>query len=137
MILSYVHKTTKIYRIWDFNGQGRAIESSNVYCIESQNAWTHSSDDSEALDTLFPHQEESDETDEEVDARAARFTSPSEHSDGVHPGQDPLLFSRDSHVIPLEEENQPADKNANMRLRDIAMLPNDSKSKPQNPEAHQ
>ena len=137
MMLGYVHKTTKIYRIWDFNGRGRAIESSNVYFIESQNAWTNRSDDSEALDTLFPNEEGADQTDEEVDTRAASFTSPSEHSDGVHPGQDPLLLSRDSHVIPLEEENQPADNNTNMRLRDIEMLPNDSKSKPQNPEAHQ
>ena len=80
------------------------------------------------MDTPFPNQEGADQTEEEVDTGAARFTSPSEHSDGVHPGQDPLLLSRDSHVIPLEEEKQPADKNANMRLRDIEMLPNDSKN---------
>ena len=105
MMLGYVHKTTKIYRIWDFNGRGRAIESSNVYFIESQNAWMNRSDDSEALDTLFPNDDESDQTAEEVDPGAAEFPFPSGHVDKPNPGQNPLLPSRDSHVIPLNECN--------------------------------
>ena len=137
MMLGYVHKTTKIYRIWDFNGRGRAIESSNVYFIESQNAWTNRSVDSEALDTLFPNDDESDQTTQEVDHGTAKFPGPSGQDNGANPGQDPLLLSRDSHVIPPSGENQPADRNANIRLRDTEMSPNNSKSKPQNPEARQ
>lgn len=39
MFLGYVHKTTKIYRIWDFAGRGRALESSNIRFVEDENAW--------------------------------------------------------------------------------------------------
>ena len=39
MFLGYVHKTTKIYRIWDFAGRGRALESSNIRFVENENAW--------------------------------------------------------------------------------------------------
>ena len=40
MFLGYVHKTTNIYRIWDFTSRGRALESSNVRFWEHKNAWT-------------------------------------------------------------------------------------------------
>ena len=38
MMLGYVHQTTKIWRIWDFSGKGRAVESSNVVFVEHENA---------------------------------------------------------------------------------------------------
>ena len=42
MMLGYVHKTTKIWRIWDFeggtNGLGRAVECSNIVFKEDENA---------------------------------------------------------------------------------------------------
>ena len=47
MLLGYVHKTTKIYRIWDFTGRGRALESSNIKFIEERNAWNATERDQE------------------------------------------------------------------------------------------
>ena len=40
MILGYVHNTTKIWRIWDFNSgrNGRAVECSSVVFQEQENA---------------------------------------------------------------------------------------------------
>ena len=42
MMLGYVHNTTKIWRIWDFNSgrTGRAVECSNVVFDEEENAHT-------------------------------------------------------------------------------------------------
>ena len=44
MFLGYVHKTTKIWRIWDFKGgprgQGAAVECSSVVFKENENAYT-------------------------------------------------------------------------------------------------
>jgi hypothetical protein len=42
MMLGYVHNTTKIWRIWDFNSgrTGRAIECSSVVFQEEENAYT-------------------------------------------------------------------------------------------------
>lgn len=56
MFLGYVHKTTKIYRIWDFTGRGRALESSNVRFLEHKNAWTSRAE----------HEQESRDQDEDV-----------------------------------------------------------------------
>jgi hypothetical protein len=43
MMLGYVHKTTKIWRIWDFDGgshgQGRAMECPNTIFEEEINAY--------------------------------------------------------------------------------------------------
>jgi len=42
MMLGYVHNTTKIWRIWDFNSgrTGRAVECSSVVFQEEENAHT-------------------------------------------------------------------------------------------------
>ena len=99
MMLGYVHKTTKIYRIWYFSGQGRAIESSNVSFIENQNAWTNRSDDPQKGDSPFPADDTSD------------LIYNQEHdNDMTHKGQDPLPLSRDSYVTPMNGECQPLGK---------------------------
>ena len=38
MMLGYVNHTTKIWRVWDFTGRGRAVETSNVVFVENENA---------------------------------------------------------------------------------------------------
>jgi hypothetical protein len=42
MMLGYVHNTTKIWRIWDFNSgkTGRAVECSSVVFDEKEDAFT-------------------------------------------------------------------------------------------------
>lgn len=44
MMLGYVHRTTKIWRLWDFSGRGRAIESSNAIFKEEENAYDKAND---------------------------------------------------------------------------------------------
>jgi len=41
MMLGYVHNTTKIWRIWDFNSgkAGRAVECSSVVFDENEDAF--------------------------------------------------------------------------------------------------
>ena len=126
MMLGYVHKTTKIYRIWDFSGRGRAFESSNVNFIENQNAWTIRSNDPQMGDSPFPEDDISDLIDDE------------EHDNVMaHKGQDPLPPSRDSHVTPTNGECQPLGESITTRQRNAETLPDESQGKPQNPEAHQ
>ena len=56
MMLGYVHNTTKIWRVWDFSGRGRAVESSNVVFVECENAVTHRTTGglSDAAGLVFP-----------------------------------------------------------------------------------
>ena len=125
MMLGYVDKTTKIYRIRDFSGRGRAIKSSNVYFIENQNARTNRSDDPQKGDSPFPQDDTSDLIDDQ------------EHeNDMTHEGQDPVPPSRDSYVTPTNGECQPLGESMTARQRNAETLPNESQSKPQNPEAH-
>ena len=56
MFLGYVHKTTKIWRIWDFKGgprgQGAAVECSSVVFKENENAYTARADHSEDIEAF-------------------------------------------------------------------------------------
>ena len=56
MMLGYVHQTTKIWRVWDFSGRGRAVDSSNVVFVEHENAIQNqtSGADLETADLEFP-----------------------------------------------------------------------------------
>jgi hypothetical protein len=59
MLLGYVHDTTKIWRIWDFNSgrNGRAVECSSVIFQEEENAFGKGK--GEQADTIeFPEQAE-------------------------------------------------------------------------------
>jgi hypothetical protein len=59
MMLGYVHNTTKIWRIWDFNSgkTGRAVECSSVVFDEQEDAFTSSTGErAEAVE--FPDQTE-------------------------------------------------------------------------------
>jgi hypothetical protein len=61
MMLGYVHNTTKVWRLWDFNSgrTGRAIECSSVVFQEEENAHT----DEQKMEAIeFP-----DDTDELCD----------------------------------------------------------------------
>ena len=55
MLLGYVHKTTNIWRIWDFQAgpyqRGAAIECSSVVFKEDQNAYTRNIATSDSLDS--------------------------------------------------------------------------------------
>jgi len=75
MMLGYVHNTTKVWRLWDFNSgrTGRAIECSSVVFQEEVNA--HSNEqkmeaivfpdsDTDGLQVEIPEVDETDETDE-------------------------------------------------------------------------
>ena len=125
MMLGYVHKMTMIYRIWDLSGRGRTIDSSNVYFIENQNAWTDRSDDPPKGESPFPEDDTSDLIDNQ------------EHdNDMMQEGQDTLPPSRDSFVTPTNGECQPLGESMTARQRNAETLPNESQSKPQNPEAH-
>ena len=125
MMLGYVHKTVKIHRIWDFSGRGHAIESSNVYFIENHNAWTNRSDDPHKGDSPFPEDDTSDLIDDQE-----------RDNDLTHKDQDPLPPSRDSYVTPTNGEYQPLGESMTARQRNEETLPNESQSKPQNPEAY-
>jgi hypothetical protein len=59
MMLGYVHNTTKIWRIWDFNSgrNGRAVECSSVVFQEEENA--HGKSTKEPTEGIeFPDTEE-------------------------------------------------------------------------------
>ena len=92
MLLGYVHKTTKIYRIWDFAGRGRALESSNIRFVEHENAWTT---------TQSEHAHESDETLEEI------FPPESEHEEAPDTSAKSNIPPRSSGEPPAGEENIP------------------------------
>jgi transposase InsO family protein len=53
MMLGYVHNTTKIWRIWDFeggsHGQGRAMECSNTIFKENENAFSEDKDSDDIM----------------------------------------------------------------------------------------
>jgi hypothetical protein len=63
MFLGYVYKTTKVWRLWDFQ-QNKAIEYSNVRWREDQNAFDSNMQDAEAFlqrfeeDISFPTDDE-------------------------------------------------------------------------------
>jgi transposase InsO family protein len=65
MMLGYVHKTTKIWRIWDFeggsNGQGRAIECSNAIFKEQENAYSDPEDEDDTI--AFPERDNPEDGD--------------------------------------------------------------------------
>lgn len=72
MFLGYVHKTTKIYRIWDFNGRGRALESSNVHFVEDEDAWSAvngQATDTEDLESIFPGENLDEDTEAQDNSR--------------------------------------------------------------------
>jgi hypothetical protein len=48
MFLGYVHKTTKVWHVWDFQ-QNKAIECSNIRWREDQNAFHSNIEDAEAF----------------------------------------------------------------------------------------
>ena len=65
MFLGYVHKTTKIWRIWDFKGgprgQGGAVECFSVVFKENENAYTADhSEDTEVSESPFKDIENGD-----------------------------------------------------------------------------
>jgi hypothetical protein len=63
MMLGYVHNTTKVWRLWDFNSgrTGRAIECSSVVFQEEENAHT----DEQKMETIeFP--DDADELHDEI-----------------------------------------------------------------------
>jgi hypothetical protein len=66
MMLEYVHNTTKIWRVWDFNSgmTGRAVECSSVVFDEKEDAFTSSTGErSEVIE--FPEEpQESHEVEE-------------------------------------------------------------------------
>ena len=61
MMVGYVNQTTKIWRVWDFSGFGRAVESSNVVFVEDENAVDHVRVESQPLcqldNLIFPEPE--------------------------------------------------------------------------------
>ena len=98
MFLGSVHKTTKIYRIWDFAGKGRALESSNIRFAEEHNAWgamkTSANDDQEChLDSVFP--EDNDEEETESHDTGDEAGTPMSSGDKVIPPRDPVTLSED------------------------------------------
>lgn len=66
MLIGYVHKTTNIWRLWDFESgsRGKAIECSNVIFRETENAYENTGEDINDLE--FPDSEETEE-DPDVD----------------------------------------------------------------------
>jgi hypothetical protein len=78
MMLGYVHNTTKIWRIWDFNSgkTGRAVECSSVVFDEKEDAFVSSTGEpSEVVE--FPNQTEEpqDETEELDEMNVERMDS--------------------------------------------------------------
>lgn len=62
-MLGYVHKTTKIWRIWGFSGRGRAVECSNVIFKEEENAYDATIEEADAIidgDIFIPTDGDSD-----------------------------------------------------------------------------
>ena len=56
MMLGYIHNTSKRWRVWDFTGRERAVESSNVVFVEQENAVRSlsSQEPHEPSDLVFP-----------------------------------------------------------------------------------
>jgi transposase InsO family protein len=55
MMLGYVHRTTKIWRIWDFtSGRGRAVQCSNVIFKEAENAYERTPATTSADQAMMP-----------------------------------------------------------------------------------
>ena len=56
MMLGYIHNTSKIWRVWDFTGRGRAVDSLNVVFVEEENAVSplSSQEPLEPSDLAFP-----------------------------------------------------------------------------------
>jgi hypothetical protein len=79
MFLGYVHKTTKVWRLWDFD-RNRAVECSNVVWREDQNAFDVNMSDAEAFlrcfeeDICFPTDEEKQESADEDPGSALTST---------------------------------------------------------------
>ena len=74
MFLGYVHKTTKIWRIWDFNGgprgQGAAVECSSLVFKENENAYTVDlSEDIEASESPFKDIEASESAFKDIEKK--------------------------------------------------------------------
>jgi hypothetical protein len=63
MMLGYVHDTTKIWRLWDFdcNLNGGAIECSNVIFSEDQNGF-QTKNQMEDYDIQFPEEPDDEQT---------------------------------------------------------------------------
>jgi len=66
MMLGYVHNTTKIWRIWDFNSgkSGRAVECSSVVFDEQEDAFTSSTGEREENVEFPDHTGEPQQVDE-------------------------------------------------------------------------
>ena len=139
MMQGYVHKTTKIYRIWDFNGRGRAIESSNVYFIESDNAWTSQSlaqpTDPKEWESLFLADNDPDQTDKEHNEHKVIDQTSQHEYDAQDAGQDLLRLSRDSDVTSPIRECQPLGESMDRTRRGTEMSPNGPERESRNPEA--
>jgi len=75
MMLGYVHNTTKIWRIWDFNSgtTGRAVECSSVVFDKEENA--HTEKQTEAVEFPDTTDEVQDETHEMNDTHGLENTS--------------------------------------------------------------
>ena len=85
MLLEYVHNTTKIYWIWDFDGRGWALERSHIRFVEHENAWTTTGSE-------FAH--ESDKSSEEI----------------FSPESDTPAMSTESNIPPQGSGKPPAGK---------------------------
>lgn len=70
MMLGYVHRTTKIWRLWDFShgAHGRAFECSNVIFVEDQNAWEARGETYEPEPSVIEEEDYNPEDDVEVEA---------------------------------------------------------------------
>lgn len=70
-MLGYVHHTSKIWRVWDFTGRGRAVESSNVVFVEEENAIRHKgigfASQAPDLALVFPGESEAEQEPERED----------------------------------------------------------------------
>lgn len=78
MMLGYVHKTTKIWRIWDFTGKGRAVECSNVIFNEEENAFHATRSEGYMESISFPtdnREDPGDGTDDEITPGGEESTS--------------------------------------------------------------
>jgi transposase InsO family protein len=80
MFLGYVHKITKVGRLWDFE-QKKAVECSNVVWREDQNALEANIDDAEAFlrrfeeDICFPTDEEGPDESADEDPSSALMST--------------------------------------------------------------
>lgn len=87
-----MNKRTNIYRIWDFAGCGRGLESSNIRLVEQEFDW---------MTTQSKHAHESDETSVKI------FPSESEHEEATDVSTDSDIPPRGSGEPLAGEENIP------------------------------